>query len=55
MVGIKFFEYKADMASEWENYKSLTATDRIAWIHGNPAKAFELFSYLDGLLFKGSL
>lgn len=48
MSGIKFYERTADMASEWEKYKSLLATDRIAWISSNPAKAFELFSYLDG-------
>jgi len=47
-MGIEFFKRTADMLSEWEKYKSLPATDRIAWISSNPAKAFELFSYLDG-------
>lgn len=51
MVGIEFFERKADMASEWRKYKSMSATDRIGWIHSNPAKAFELFSYLGGRIF----
>ena len=48
MSGIEFFERTADMSSKWKEYKSMFATDRIAWIHSNPAKAFELFSYLDG-------
>ena len=48
MSGIEFFERTADMSSKWQEYKSRSATDRIAWIHSNPAKAFELFSYLDG-------
>jgi len=49
-MGIEFFERTAKMSVEWKNYKSLPATDRIAWISNNPAKAFELFSYLDGCL-----
>ncbi|GAH47513.1 unnamed protein product [marine sediment metagenome] len=48
MVGIEFFERTADMAVKWKEYKSMSATDRIGWITSNPAKAFELFSYLDG-------
>lgn len=50
MSGIEFFERTADISLKWKEYKAMSATDRIGWIHSNPAKAFELFSYLDGCL-----
>jgi len=47
-MGIAFFERTADMSLKWKEYKSMSATDKIAWIRSNPTKAFEIFSYLDG-------
>ena len=44
----EFFKATADMSLKWKEYKAMSATDRITWIHNNSAKAFELFSYLDG-------